>query len=310
MAEQLPDQKPISNLVVFGFCELWGLAFGFPPAEDLYHGVAVNPRMVTFMAIGSAFAILGPTWPLIKTTIPRAFSATFTKAASDFRWWLVALVLIFVFVWGPQIYQRAMSSGQSSEPLFTQSQVTAKIAAAVAPLNSKISQLQAALADMTRQRDSALIQKPSRPLPLPSPISGPITWSPDLTAWNTGDNEGPLLLGIGVRGITSGFADLKDAYIISDVTGEKKTLEVSTAPGPQLSPISQINQIPPGAPVELWAAFKPPGIRPNDLLTQWHTFHFHAEYSGIVYDRVFDVTALANQFPNMGPHITKKVPSK
>lgn len=204
----------------------------------------------------------------------------------------------------------AVAKAKAQPSGFTQQQVDEKISAATAQLKVQVSQLQAALADMTQQRDAALKQNPPQSLPPPSPISGPVTWDSNLTTWTTGSDEGPLLLGFGIQGRSSGFVDLKDAYIISDVTGEKRTLQISIAPGPNLVPISEINEIPPGAPIELWVTFKPPGIRPNDLLTQWHRFHFHAEYSGIVYDRIFDVTTLVNQFPGVGPHITKKVPAK
>ncbi len=88
------DQKrPTNDLAVFGFCELWGLIFGLPPGEDLYHGGAVTLRMITFLAIGAAFAILGPTWPLVKSRFPRRFASGFVRAASDFRWWIVMLLL-------------------------------------------------------------------------------------------------------------------------------------------------------------------------------------------------------------------------
>jgi hypothetical protein len=99
-------EAPTNDLAVFGFCELWGLAFGFPPVEELYHGAAVSTRMVTFMAIGGAFAALGPTWPLIKARFPRRWSVTFVRTASDFRAWLAAFVAIFIFMYGPELYNR------------------------------------------------------------------------------------------------------------------------------------------------------------------------------------------------------------
>jgi hypothetical protein len=83
---------PTNNLAVFGFCELCGLIFGLPPGEDLYRGAPVTAHMVAFLAIGGAFAILGPTWPGLKSRFPRRLSATFVRTASDFRWWVIALL--------------------------------------------------------------------------------------------------------------------------------------------------------------------------------------------------------------------------
>jgi hypothetical protein len=225
--------------------------------------------------------------------------------AAEGRFWVKGLIIAAAMG-----FALALSSFLSDAIPPSQNPSTAdEISRITDSLKARVSELRAALEDMTHQRDSALRQNPPQSSPSPDPDSGPITWNAELGTWTTGDNEGPLLLGIVIQGRTSGFVDLRDAYIISEVTGEKKVLQVSTAPGPMLSPINEINQIPPGASLELWVTFKP-AIRPTELLTLWHRFHFHADYSRTVYDRIFDVTALANQFPNMGPHVTKKVPAK
>jgi hypothetical protein len=230
--------------------------------------------------------------------------------AAENKFWVKGLIIAAAMGFALALSSVLSDSTTSIPPIVIHDPPSAEdIANATNPLKTRISELRAALEDMTQQRNEALRQHPPQSLPPPNLDSGPISWNADLSTWTTGDSEGPLLLGIAIRGTSIGFVDLKDAYIISDVTGEKKSLQVSTAPGPVLSPLNEINQIPPGAPLELWATFKP-AIRPNDLLTQWHRFHFHADYAGTVYDHVFDVTMLANQFPNMGPHATKKVPSK
>jgi hypothetical protein len=90
---KIESAAPTNNIVVLGFCELWGLIFGLPPGEDLYRGGPVTVRMVVFLAIGGTFAILGPTWPALKSKFPRRLSATFVRTASDFRWWGVALLV-------------------------------------------------------------------------------------------------------------------------------------------------------------------------------------------------------------------------
>jgi hypothetical protein len=96
MSEVEVGKAPTNNLVVFGFCELWGILLGLPPGEDLYHGQAVTARMLTFLIIGSSFAILGPAWPWVKNRFPRRLSATFVRAATDFRWWMIVVLVGFV----------------------------------------------------------------------------------------------------------------------------------------------------------------------------------------------------------------------
>jgi hypothetical protein len=115
--------------------------------------------------------------------------------------------------------------------------------------------------------------------------------------------------------ITNGDApvELTGAYIVSTITGEKKDLQVGIGPGPKLAAISNINQLPPNALLELWGAFKPPGITFTDFETQWGAFHFHAEYAGIKFDKNFDREFVGNwlsQFPGMGPHVTTKTEPK
>jgi len=141
-----------------------------------------------------------------------------------------------------------------------------------------------------------------------------IAWRTDLSFWTggAGENGGALLLGVVIRGtITDAVpVHLTDAYIISEITGEKKGLQVEIGPGPRLSAISDINQIPSRALLQLWATFSPPGISPTDFVARWGSFRFHAEYAGLKYDKVFSREAVQNimqlQFPEVGPHVTPK----
>jgi hypothetical protein len=121
MADHVPDprQNKTSDLAVFGFCELLGLVFGLPPGEDLYHGAPITIRMVVFLAIGGIFAVIGPAWPFIKNKIQwresMTFATSFARTASDFRYWLVALLVLFVYMFGPDVYQRATAPSLEKE---------------------------------------------------------------------------------------------------------------------------------------------------------------------------------------------------
>jgi hypothetical protein len=104
-----PTKPPNYDKAVLGFCELLALVFGLPPGDDLYHGTPLNWRSLTFLAIGGAFAFLGPAWPLLKARIPRRLSVSIVRTASEFRFWLGALFLLFIFAMGPDLYRQALS---------------------------------------------------------------------------------------------------------------------------------------------------------------------------------------------------------
>src|SRR5262249_9914534 len=145
---------------------------------------------------------------------------------------------------------------------------------------------------------AANIPSTERTSPVPAPaqrelaldVDRPIAWRSDLSFWTTGN----ALLGVVIRGTITDAApvQLTAAYIISDITGERKDLQVEIAPGPNLAAISDINQIPPKALLQLWATFSSPGISPTDFVARWGSFRFHAEYAGVKHDKVFSREAV------------------
>jgi hypothetical protein len=158
----------------------------------------------------------------------------------------------------------------------------------------------------------------TNPAPTPPPqspvpdVNRPIAWRDDLSFWTTGNR----LLGVVVRGTITNSAPVRltDAYIISQITGEQKALQVEIAPGPQLEPIYDINPIPPNSLLQLWATFVSPGISPIDFVARWGSFRLYAEYDGIKYDKEFSRDTVQKytqmQFPEVGPHVTPKGQSK
>lgn len=122
------------------------------------------------------------------------------------------------------------------------------------------------------------------------------------------------MLGFVIRGTNTSATpvQLTNAYIISEITGERKMLQVEVASGPILAPISDINEIPPTANILLWVTFGSSGIPITEFLAHWGTFLFHAEYSDLKYDKVFSrdtVEKFAGMaFPELGPHVTKRGP--
>ena len=100
-AMQAPEGPPpapssrAQDVAVIAFCELWGLVFGLPAGEDLYHGAPVTARMITFLSIGSAFAIFGAAWPWLRNKFPLA---ALVRISTDFRYCLFALAMLSVWL--------------------------------------------------------------------------------------------------------------------------------------------------------------------------------------------------------------------
>ncbi len=140
----------------------------------------------------------------------------------------------------------------------------------------------------------------------------PIEWNSDLGFSQTGDEQGLVLLAIVFYGMNVGAdpVQLRSAYVSSELTGEREALQVGLGNPNQLTPIQEINPIPPHAPIELWAVLKP-SLHADEFLTKWGQVRLHVEYDGTKEDKIFDektITAELGRYPtaHLGPHITKK----
>jgi hypothetical protein len=112
---------------------------------------------------------------------------------------------------------------------------------------------------------------------------------------------------------------LKSASIVSAKNGRKLDLEVSARNDKGenvLVPVSEINLIPPGAPIRLIAKFGDPdpnepgkilGLDPKVFLETWSQFFLTVEDDTKSYRLPFNEGSLMSFFPGMvGPHITAK----
>jgi hypothetical protein len=184
--------------------------------------------------------------------------------------------------------------------------ISASAKAQIDRLQQQLAQDNAQIAALQSQ------QQRSATAPTHTESTEPISWNNSFGFSQTTDAKGELLLlAIIFNGTNTGLTpvQLNDAYIVSELTGAKEALQVSMAPG-QLAAITEINQIPPNAPIELWAPLKP-GLNAADFLAQWGRLRFHAEDGGIKYDKVFDentITDYLRRFPfaHFGPHVTRK----
>ncbi len=85
-----------SDRAVFTFFEAIGLMFILPPGEPLFRGEPITPRMGVFLLLGALSCAAGPAWPQLRRRLGPRFSASVARAASDFRWWLVIVLVAFV----------------------------------------------------------------------------------------------------------------------------------------------------------------------------------------------------------------------
>jgi hypothetical protein len=142
----------------------------------------------------------------------------------------------------------------------------------------------------------------------------PIAWLDETVTFVNGSAP-DLLHGFALDGTNTSPTpvQLTNAYVMSEITGEQKALEVEVGPSGALAPISEINDIPPNAHLRLWANFGSSGISVTDFLGHWGSFLFHAEYAGFKHEKVFSRDTVEKYarmaFPELGPHITRRQPS-
>jgi len=309
---------------VLAVSELLFLLFGLPFGDALYHDKPITAQHWLYLSIAILCAIGGPMWPTIrnKYASPRVASSV-ANAARDARVWIAVLLVFFLYMAAPDIYLRATKPIVASGPIGAMpvgaGSVDETIAQAAKNVTSERDEAIKSAARAAKERDDALrelenlrhqkVNVPPQRAQAPTP-SEPINWENIINPWTTGDAQGTLFLGIGMMGLSHTLVDLTNSYIVSELTGERISLQISTAPGPQLAQLSEINQIPPRVRIELWAKLDPP-LHGADLLAHWGRFRFRAEYSGVTHEQVFDEDYMRNflsAFPaaNIGPHITKK----
>lgn len=136
---------------------------------------------------------------------------------------------------------------------------------------------------------------------------GPLTWFYNLTL-----EGGPAIranvFALHFHGTNSSQKEvkLKDAAIRSALNGREIILEIVAEK--EVVPISAVNLIPPGSPIQLIAKFNPPtGLTSEEFLATWSRFNLVASDDTKDYRVAFNEGSIAAFFPGMvGPHVTKK----
>lgn len=182
------------------------------------------------------------------------------------------------------------------------------------------------LAEATRnlraaQEDAASPQQPS------PPIGAEISWAARPFVLNffrqpngKAISIDPSSIGIlDLRATTQGSSavQLKNGYIISGLTGERRPLRVSTRAGyldAETYALNEVNPIPPGVQIALYAEWTPP-LPVSDFFRQWGKMTIHVDYDDTFWEKTLDENKvrdiIVQDIPNADlvlpvPRVTKK----
>jgi ribosomal protein L12E/L44/L45/RPP1/RPP2 len=311
-----------------GLFELLGLMFGLPPAEALYHGNAIDFRMLCFIAVGCFFAGLGTAWPAVRTRFPQqALVLSVGRIASDARYWLALILVGFLYAAGPEMYQRAtrpvaVTGAIGVMPIGSESLEEA-IKNATEKIRAERDSAIANLAVASKERDSLAEQLkqnqrsrvaavPMAPQSSQSPEhnQGPIVWNLDsqfLVASSNGTSD--QINGLILQGTSTASVAFKEAYAISGLTGHRQEL-VANVPYKGYYPVTKVD-VPPQAPVQLDMDWNPP-LSIRDFMDQWGKLRVVIVYNdGTTYEHEFDESYVREKLRRLvpsafGPRVSPK----
>jgi hypothetical protein len=321
--DKTPEKPPLSNHEhhpTTKTLDYLGLGVILAPAPEViamylrHEDIDWQRVAISFLAstiIGSAILWFAHGWrkpvgalAALRGRINRA-DDYFAVRAAIIAFFMIAPVLIAPLVSGT-------SSTPSAQPGFTQEQVDTKIATAVA---AAITNLNSQLAEANRRRDAALreadtlrqqVQNPPPQPPTPEDQT-PVNWQPDFQiSWYVDQK----IVWIRFIGVATDLAHIKDAYIISNLTGHKEQLDIANpANFAERWKVDQVEPVPSGAQIILVYEPKPSPPLP-DFLSQWGAFELHVVYDHKEYVKAYSQgfinSKLAREMPGFGPHVTRK----
>jgi hypothetical protein len=306
----------LNNIVVVVASELLALPFCFNGADGIMSGDW--SKGFKGFGVGLPIALAGLTFPLWRTRLRPATQRWIRTDAM--RWMLPAAFLaLFLFVLGPDIYRRATIVEPPQTGVVSQADydaVSAKLVAAndeiksreeqrikieqvIISLQKQVADLQAKLVAHEKELASHAFTSP----PIPEDQT-PINWQPE---FNVNYNGEKRIIWIRFAGQATSLAHIKDAYIVSNLTGHSVHLKVFD--DARRWDITGIEPVAPGAVIELICDLSPP-LPVTDFLEQWGTFEFHVIYDGDKeHKQSFDQYAVEQYLTKMhlfGPHVTPK----
>jgi hypothetical protein len=146
------------------------------------------------------------------------------------------------------------------------------------------------------------------PPPPPPEDQIPVRWQPDFQLNWTGE---PKFIWMRFVGEATSLAQIKDAYIITDLIGRREQLRASNPiNSSETWGIDQIEPIVTGAPVYLIYSW-PQQISLADFMSQWGAFEFHVVYDGKEYVKSYSQEYINDKLQRelrgiVGPRVTPK----
>jgi hypothetical protein len=145
--------------------------------------------------------------------------------------------------------------------------------------------------------------------PTSSTSGGPISWEQDFFLTVAGTGRTAKIYGWLIRGKSTALVRLKDAYIVSELTGHKEPLSVYTEGLEQIR-IDQIEPVPSNAPIQLGVEWQSP-LSVQEFLEKWGHMEFDVIYDHDQFSNDFSDDYVRQRVYTIipgsgGPQITRK----
>jgi hypothetical protein len=226
-----------------------------------------------------------------------------------------AVAVVVIYVGGPEAYRWAMTFMPVQAKTaggFTQEQVDAKIAAAVANLKAQLNDAQKQITRLLDAQKAVSSSGGPRGLSQTSSnTQGPVTWYTDSQLLVvSGSSLNAVVHGVLFMGKSNRSVAVKEAYVISGLTGHKQEVMANVHSRGSYYPVDKVD-IPPNAPVQLDLVFNPP-LSVRDFLDQWGKFRFTVVYvGGETFERDYDEDYVRQQLQRnvpdaFGPRVTPR----
>jgi hypothetical protein len=236
--------------------------------------------------------------------------------AAENKFWVKGLIVAAAMGFALASSSILSDRTPSGPPIVIHDPPTAEdIAKATAPIRAELEGVKRELATTKQQQLQAARSSPATgPVRTPEPTpakQGPITWHVDSQLMLvSGGEPNAVVGGLLFQGTSTASVSIKEAYVVSGLTGRKQTLVANVQSKGGYYPVDKVD-IPPGAPVQLVLIFDP-GLPLRDFMDQWGKFRVTIIYSnGEPYERDYDEAFVRQQLrqhvPNaFGPRVTPR----
>jgi hypothetical protein len=266
------DKLTVETVAMFVFCEAIGLPFCYSAADLMMH--SEYQRGFVGFVVGLPFVALGVSWSWVNSWLRKRFpqfAESVTWVIRDFRGWLLLIFIASVYLWGPHLLRQVRHIPAASRTVSAKDVAKASdnaTAFACPPISASAMELNSAKSQIDRLQQQlvqantqiAELQNQRHPSITPTPIqsTGPISWNDSFAFSQTTDTNGELVLQAIIfegKNTSSKPIRLINAYIISELTGEKEMLQVGIGIG-QFTSIGRNKRNPAGRPSRIIGSVK------------------------------------------------------